>query len=365
MRIAQITTMHHPASGGIRTVLGALGAGYADAGHEVVLVVPGPEDRDTAGEAVAVVEVASPPIPTSGGYRWMRASSVRSVLDRLRPDVVEASDKFVAPAAFAWGDDRRHRRVLFSHERLDHVLGSRIPYFVPSRPVVDRLNDRAVRNADHVVVASRYGRREFDRIGVTAEIVRLGVDLHRFRPVRAAPGDGSVSLVSVGRLSAEKRPDLAVETVRRLVSMDVDVDLTMVGSGPLEDELRRRAIGLPVRFTGQVADRDRLADLVGRADAAISPCPGECFGLGALEALACGVPVVVASASGAAELIGPGAGLAVPPGPRALAGAVMEVTGWPVEERQRAARSRAELFPWELTVARMRQVHEDLTAVAR
>ena len=66
----------------------------------------------------------------------------------------------------------------------------------------------------------------------------------------------------------------------------------VVGDGPAGAALRRRAQGLPVTFTGHLANRRRMSHLLAAADVALATCPCESFGLAALEALACGTPVV-------------------------------------------------------------------------
>jgi alpha-1,6-mannosyltransferase len=93
----------------------------------------------------------------------------------------------------------------------------------------------------------------------------------------------------VSRLSAEKRPDVAIATLAALRSRGVQAELTLVGSGP--QQLLRLAAGPPVHFEGFVTP-ERLREVLAGADLALAPGPAETFGLAALEALACGTPVV-------------------------------------------------------------------------
>ena len=73
----------------------------------------------------------------------------------------------------------------------------------------------------------------------------------------------------------------------------------VAGDGPLRPRLERRAAraGLPVTFAGFLSGRADLAALLASADVALAPGPAETFGLAALEALACGTPVVVSAES--------------------------------------------------------------------
>jgi alpha-1,6-mannosyltransferase len=135
----------------------------------------------------------------------------------------------------------------------------------------------------------------------------------------------------------------------------IDAVLVVAGDGPLHDRLVAAAAGLPVHFTRFLGDRSAVARLLATADVALAPGPVETFGLAALEALACGTPVVVDSASALPEVIG-SAGVAMPAGE--LAGGIRTVLLAPVAARRRAARLRAERFGWPASVAGFLAAHE-------
>ncbi|WP_131743212.1 glycosyltransferase, partial [Actinomadura roseirufa] len=314
MRIVQLANLYSPVSGGLRTAVDTLGGGYAEAGHERVLVVPGPAytRRDTAHGTVVTVPGPS----VAPGYRLvLDPRPVLRVLGRLRPDVIEVSDKATLTVAARWARRRGVRTVLFSHERLDAILGPRTPGWVPLEAVADRWNRRLAAAFDAIVVTSAFAAAEFARVGAPSlHRVPLGVDLTTFRP-RPVPAEDGVRLVHLGRLSTEKRPELAIGAVAELVRRGVPVRLDVVGDGPWMVRLRDWAARerLPVRFHGHVGDRAAVAGLLARADVALATCPIESFGLAVLEALACGTPVVTADRGAAHELLAPGAGAVVAP----------------------------------------------------
>lgn len=361
MRIVQVANLYSPVSGGLRTAVDMLGSGYAAAGHQRALIVPGRSYTRTVGENGVVITVPGPSV--APGYRFvLDPAPVLRVLTRLRPDVVEISDKASLTVAASWA--RRHgvRSVLFSHERLDAILASRVPCRVPLTAVTDRWNRRLAGAFDAIVTTSDFASAEFARVGAPAlHRVPLGVDLVTFRPGEAIhrdPGPGPIRLVHLGRLSREKRPDLALLTAAELQRRGVPVRLDMVGGGPLHAKLRALAEreDIPVRFHGHVRRRADVAALLAAADVALATCPVESFGLAVLESLACGTPVVAADSGAAPELLDAGSGIAVPPTPRAFADGVQRLLRLPAGERRTAARARAEHYPWDTAVIRMLDV---------
>jgi alpha-1,6-mannosyltransferase len=370
VRIVQLANLYSPVSGGLRTAVDALGRGYLAAGHERALVVPGRSYTRRQTEAGLVVTVPGPSI--APGYRFvLDPRPVLRVLDRLDPDVVEVSDKATLAVAARWARRRGVRSVLFSHERLDAILAPRLPSGLPDRLPLERVlqhatdcwNRRLAGAFDAIVVTSAFAAAEFVRVGAPAlHRVPLGVDLGTFRPLPPTGSGGTageVRLISLGRLSAEKRPDLALQAAAELRRRGMAVQLDMVGEGPLGPMLERAAAreGLRVRFHGHVRARADVAGLLSRADVALATCPVESFGLAVLEALACGTPVVAANRGAAAELLVRGAGVAAPATGAGFADGVAEVLGWPEAWRRAGARSRAERYPWSATVTGMLSVH--------
>ncbi|REE95123.1 glycosyltransferase [Thermomonospora umbrina] len=355
MRIVQLANLYSPVSGGLRTAVNMLGQGYAAAGHERTLVIPGRAYTRRETESGTVVTVPGPSV--APGYRLvLDPGPVLRVLSRLKPDAIEVSDKITLTVAAPWA--RRHgaRSVLLSHERLDAILAPRTPGWFPLEAAVDRWNRRLAGAFDAIVATSAFAADEFFRIGAPALYrVPLGVDLATFRPVPREKA-GTVRLVHLGRLSKEKHPALAVATVRELCARGVDVRLDIVGDGPQAETLRAAASGLPVHFHGHVPGRSAVARLLAEADVALTTCPVEAFGLAVLEALACGTPVVTPDRGAARELVVQGAGVTAPPTPQGFADGVQEVLRLPEGARRAAARAHAERYPWQATVSGMLDV---------
>lgn len=362
MRIAQLANFVGPASGGMRTALRALGAGYAASGCRRLLVVPGPEDTRTTTPLGDVVQLRAPRV--GGGYRLIvEPWRVTEVLEQWQPTSIELSDKLTLLPVARWARRNGVGSVLLSHERLDDMLALRTGLDTTSKVSVGLLNRLLVRSVDTVVVTSAYAQREFQDVADVADCpvvrVALGVDLATFRPHPRGPVD-VLRLVHAGRLSREKSPHLAVATAVELHRRGVPLRMEVYGVGPHREELVELAADAPIRFRGYVESPARLSRALAHADVALSVCPGETFGLAVLEALASGTPVVTADRGGARELVDESSGAWAPPEPAALADAVLEVAARRAATRRAGARERAERYPWSATVESMLEVHSSV-----
>jgi alpha-1,6-mannosyltransferase len=369
MRIVRIANFVSPTSGGIKTALREWGQAYRARGHEVSLIIPGPGAQVEHEAQGDVYRVPALPVGGTGYSLILRRSAVASLLELLRPDTIEVSDRSTLRWTGRWA--RRHGvgSVMISHEHLTGILDRRTP--VPDRPahaLADAVNRRSAGSYDAIVCPSTFAAGEFTRIGVPAQVVPLGVDLGTFRPGPApstdpAPGVGRpVQVIHCGRLSPEKNPGLSVQTLRTLLSRGLTAELTVLGTGPLRDRLIDSAEDLPVTFRPYLTDRSQLAAEMALADVAVAPGPVETFGLAALEALACGVPTVCPVEGALGEVVGDG-GVVARSHPGAFADGVVELLRRP--GAREAARRQAERFTWEASADRMLTIHERVRHVAR
>jgi alpha-1,6-mannosyltransferase len=355
MRVVQVANFYGPRSGGLRTAIDRLGAEYCAAGHEVFLIVPGPHTAQIRlPTGVVRITVPAKLIPFTGGYRAVLPRPVRSLLEILRPDTLEVSDRLTLRSLGRWGREHRATTVMISHERLDRLAGQVLPRSTAQK-FADFANRRTAANYDTVVCTTGFAREEFDRIGATNTVtVPLGVDLEMFHPSRrsalvrrrwAAPTQ--ILLVHCGRLSVEKRADRSIDAVAALCDAGIEARLVVVGDGPLRARLQRQAARLPIDFTGFVSDRHIVAQLLASADVALAPGPHETFGLAALESLACGTPAVVSRTSALGEIISADSGALADNDPASIAEAVAAIVSRPEEHRRAGARRRAEMFTWQ------------------
>jgi glycosyltransferase involved in cell wall biosynthesis len=157
----------------------------------------------------------------------------------------------------------------------------------------------------------------------------------------AALGGGGV--VTVGRITRQKRMALLIDAVHQLAAQGRPVPLTIVGDGPERAELERLVRGRGatdlVRFLGAV-EPDKVPDILRNADLFAFPAVGEGLGLAVAEALMMGVPVVAARDGGGVVDIVPerGAGRLAAPDASSIAEAIREMLG---DSEARAAAAEA------------------------
>jgi len=316
-------------------------------GWRHTIAVPG--GADGPGRA----RLPSVPLPGSGGYRLpIDRGGVARVLRRLEPDLIEAGDPYrVAWSALDAARARAIPAVATCHSNIEAMarlaVGARFGR-VAAR-AARRYARHVYRGFDLVLAPSRSMRRHLLEWGVERVALQpLGVDTAAFHPDRAEPGwraalglaaDARV-LVYAGRFAPEKHLEVLADAVRRLGPNHV---LLAIGAGPPPPPAGERVRVLPF-----VADVAALGRILAGADAFVHAGDQETFGLSALEAMACGTPVVVRKAEGLAELADGACGIAVEHGSgAAFAEGIVALLAGDRPAQRRAARARAEAYDWE------------------
>jgi glycosyltransferase involved in cell wall biosynthesis len=226
-----------------------------------------------------------------------------------------------------------------------------------------RMQARVVRRLDAVTTVSESSRRDIERLmgrpARRVDVIPVGIDAEVFTlPPAGARRDGdSVVVVTSADVPLKGLVHL-LEAVAKLRT-ERAVRLTVVGTarsgGPTEEAVDRLGIGDSVRFTGPVPEAELVALLQGAAVVAV-PSLYEGFSLPAVEAMACGAPLVTTDAGALPEVVGEAAGLRVPAGDVGeLAGALTRVLDSPGlgERLGRAGRQRVlERYTWRTTAQR-------------
>jgi glycosyltransferase involved in cell wall biosynthesis len=324
-------------------------------GHAVHVLSSDLPDRGTwFADTTFAVAGASLPARLRNRFRNpAAATALAALLDEWRPDVVHLHTVgLLSPAALpllsgvptvltVHGPELFLRETVrqclpASYFRGGHRIGARLT--VRGRLaerwetiVGRRLWCRALRSVDLFVAPSPYTAAIVARALGETRMVRNGVGADRLAAVPHLGGTGRI--VTVGRLEDSKGPQVLLAALPAILAAHPGARLTVVGSGPMEAELRelarRLAVAAAVDFAGWQAPAEQAA-LLATADVAVVPAVSpESFGLTALEAQAAGCAVVASAAGGLADVVRHGeTGLLVPPGdPDALAAAVGRLLG--------------------------------------
>jgi N-acetyl-alpha-D-glucosaminyl L-malate synthase BshA len=228
----------------------------------------------------------------------------------------------------------------------------------------------SIERSDAVTAVSAYLRdetyRAFGCMDCGIDVIPNFVNLEEYHP--ATVGDGCRSalgppdvkvLMHVSNFRPVKRVLDVVRTFAEVRAALASV-LVFVGDGPdrpaAEELVADLGLTRDVRFLGKV---DAVADLLRCADLFLLPSESESFGLAALEALACGVPVVASDVGGLPEVVVDGAGVLVPRGDvRAMAARALELLGDPA--RLQAARAAGLQVAARFSADRIVPMYEEL-----
>jgi glycosyltransferase involved in cell wall biosynthesis len=232
----------------------------------------------------------------------------------------------------------------------------------------------SVAQADHVVAVSEATRQDLIELYQTPPdkitVVHHGVtpdfkpveDPARLAAVRQKYGlGGQPFILTLGTIQPRKNYQRLVQAFARI---DPSLALVIVGSrgwydDAIFDEVRRLGLEQRVYFPGFVADAD-LPALYSAASLFVYPSLYEGFGLPALEAMACGTPVIASNQSSLPEVVGDAGLLVDPRHVEVITEAMLRVLADDALRQQlaQAGRRRAAQFTWEQVAAKMIDLYQ-------
>lgn len=383
-----VTNAWHSASGGVRTFYEAMLQGAERHRRRLTLVVPAEHTRvERRGQFTRIFHVRAPRSPVfDRRYRLLlphtyvgSEATLTRILRRVRPDVVEVADRYLLPwmnALIRWraaGGDRP-TLIGLSHERMDDNVrawlgGGRLSLAASRaflRNVYLPLFDAHIANSEYTADEMRALLPESQRRRYPLSAVRvgpMGVDVDGLGPDHHTPelrarwltdaSPGTVVIVFAGRLSPEKHVLSLVEMMATLRDHGVSARLVVCGDGPLrsafEAEAERLAHGQVIMLGHQ--DRPSLARVLASADVFVHPNPHEPFGIGPLEAMASGTPVVLPRAGGVLMYADDGNSWLTAPSAHGLAAGVRDVLRMPDLAAARRAQALRDVHRWSWTSA--------------
>jgi phosphatidylinositol alpha 1,6-mannosyltransferase len=322
LRIALFSGNYNMTVDGANKALNRL-VGYLLAqGAQVRVYSPTVDDPDfePTGD---LVSVPSFPIPGRSEYRipmWL-SSRVKADLAEFNPNVLHiSSPDQVSRQAAAWARDRKIPVACSVHTRFETYFRYYNLSFV--EPLMVAWLRRLYRRCDALIAPSESFAQVLrdQRMNYDIGIWTRGVERDVFQPERRdmqwrrdlGIDDSTPVVAFLGRLVMEKGLDVFADSVEQLARRGVKHDVVVIGEGPAGDWFKSR---LPdAKFVGFQGGVD-LARAVASCDMLFNPSVTETFGNVTLEAMACGLPVVAARATGSASIVKHGVtGYLVEPG---------------------------------------------------
>jgi glycosyltransferase involved in cell wall biosynthesis len=306
LRVAVFTETFLPKIDGIVSILTLMLRRLQEQGHQVILFGPDGGPEEYAG--AEIVGVGGPPLPF---YPELKINLPRPFVYRrlrdFRPDIVHVVNPFfLGPFGLLFARRLGVPTLASFHTDVARYAthygwGFGAPLLWAYMRNIHNVAD--VNLCPSTAVRSDLIRQGFKRV----RWWRRGIDTELFTPgardaaMRARLTEGHPEdflVINVGRQSPEK----GLKALREAICTQPGVRLALVGGGPSHKELKEHFRGTPTVFPGYL----RGADLVAAyrsADAFILPSTTETFGLVALEAMACRVPVIAARSGGVVDTV--------------------------------------------------------------
>ncbi len=323
MKICDLTQFYSPLSGGVKRYVHEKIAFVQNQrlGDEHILVIPGAKDEVTHDERSRIYAIASPLISKTTQYRaLLNLRAIDAIIERERPDIIESSDPYqVGWTALRSGHQRGIPVVAFYHshfadaylrgpaQRLGAVVGEAVMRSARNyvRNFYNRFEATLAPSAGLCDVLQRWGVERVHKaeLGVNTDVMRPAADRAATRDALGVPEDRTL-LLYVGRLAPEKNTNRLFEAFAELSANDDSFHLLVIGDGQQRARLHElEKAGTPVTWLRYCADAGQLAQYYRAADLFVHPGVEETFGLVALEAQACGTPVVGIRGSHMDEII--------------------------------------------------------------
>jgi N-acetyl-alpha-D-glucosaminyl L-malate synthase BshA len=302
----------YPTYGGSGVVATELGKELAALGHQVHFISSAlPYRLKTFVENIYFHEVESTTYPLFDGqlYTLALTSKMTEVMEYEKLDLIHVH--YAIPHAVSaylakqiMKKNNKDLKIITTLHGTDITLVGLEPSFLP-------LVKFSIEESDGVTVVSRFLKEKTItnyQINKDIEVIYNFIDPNVFKPGKCcdfkkhiAPNDEKV-IVHTSNFRTVKRVTDAIKAFE-IVRKELPAKLLLVGDGPDRGECERltRELNLQsdVLFLGK---QDGLVEILSSSDLFIMPSQSESFGLAALEAMACGLPVISTSVGGLPEL---------------------------------------------------------------
>lgn len=316
LRVALFTGNYNHIRDGVSLTLNRLVKFLEDQGISVLVFGPSIDNPpiDHVGELVI-----TPSMPMLIGgrkeYRFTTSlpDSVKEKIKAFNPDIIHiATPDRLGFLASNWADENNVPLVGSYHTHFASYI-SYYWYLAPIKKMILWLTKRFYKRVAQIYVPSKSMIEELDKLGIEGEkrIWARGINLELFNPKKrdlewrrkVGFNDDDIVVTFVSRLVWEKELATFVKSVNRLQETNSKIRAMVVGSGPAKKEVEE--LMPEAHFTGFVQGEE-LARAYASSDVFLFPSHTETFGNVTLEAMASGLPCLVADAIGSKSLVDDG-----------------------------------------------------------
>lgn len=346
----------YPTHGGSGVVATELGTALADGGHDVHIIsyaIPFRFDSFRSNLRYHEVEVSAYPLFRYPPYDLALAGTIMEVAQQHGLDIIHAH--YAIPHAISGHLAREMLNGEGGDMRLITTLHGTDITIIGQQQVFQRVTRFGIRQSDGVTSVSQELKERvigtIDCGATNIEVIPNFIDTERFKPgccpekrrQLAAPDEQIV--LHVSNFREVKRTRDVIRAFANTVN-HVNARLVMIGDGPQVGECKQlaRELGVLDRCTF-AGTYDAIWEILPQADVFFLPSEYESFGLSALEAMACAVPVVASNTGGLPEVIEDGASgfLHTPGDVEAMSGSLRKLLTDDITRKRmgEAARERA------------------------
>jgi 1,2-diacylglycerol 3-alpha-glucosyltransferase len=325
MRILIASSTYAPAKNGQAVFTTNLAEGLARRGHKVMVVVDSNHEQESHATVndVEVVELGSISLNifhSAVHFSPFPGSEIRRLVKSFQPEVVHIQDHFPICRAAIHEASINGVKIVGSNHFIPENVAPYIPILSKVEPVFNWVLWKwmldAYMHVDVISAQSKAAASLIQQQGLRNPIVPIscGLDLQLYHPdpnvdrniyrQRYGIDLQKKAFLFLGRIDGEKRIDLLIRSMQ-LLSRE-DLQMVIAGQGRAAESLRQMASDLSnkqtVLFTGFIPAED-ISGLMNSVDVFVMPSEAELLSISSLEAMACGLPVLLADALALPELV--------------------------------------------------------------
>lgn len=225
---------------------------------------------------------------------------IRQLINEIQPDILHAHR--TTGYAFVAGMSNFHPYIL-------SVWGSDV-YDLPENIIYKKFVQYNLNKADYIFSTSKAMKNQVNKLVKREVIVTpFGVDIDKFRPLNKIKNNNKIIVGTIKTLSPKYGIEYLIKAFKIVQdSNNMDLELQIAGKGEQEEDLKKLCKELKledrVKFLGYL-NQNEVIGTFNRFDIAVFPSISESFGVAAVEAQACGVPVIVSNVGGLPEATAP------------------------------------------------------------